>query len=115
MANELLELRSQNIKSIMQERSKAEGWGHSAITMPAANPRVDELHQKLGVDKAVLVSSPMKIDTTPQAAGDPQGRWTAVDSGPQLDTMQYSMTGETLPGAYNGVRVRGGWPVKRMM
>jgi len=110
MANELLELRSKNIGHIINERAQAGPRG--AIHLPPDNPRVNQLHSQLGIDKVVLVSSPFNIDTTPQAAGDPQGRWHRQYTGPALNTVPYSMTGETGPGSAYGVRVRGGWPVQ---
>lgn len=110
MANELLELRSKNINHIMNERTKHGPQG--AIQLPPDDPRVNQLHSQLGVDKVVLVSSPLNIDTTPQAAGDPQGRWKSEYNGPALDTVPYSMTGETGPGTAYGLRIRGGWPVQ---
>jgi len=111
MANELLEIRSKNINSIMAQRKEAGPRG--AIDMSSIeNPRGDQIHSQLGIDKVVLVSSPFHIDTTPQAAGDPQGRWHTVYNGPPLDTNEFSMTGEAAPGSINGTRLRGGWPVQ---
>ena len=66
-ANELLNLRSQNISHIIKQReaSGAQFSAHSSITLPEANPRINHLHQELGIDKVVLVKCPFEIDTTP--------------------------------------------------
>ena len=110
MANDLLELRSKNINYIMEQR-KVLGPG-GAIQIPPENARIQQLHTQLQIDKVVLVSSPLNIDTTPQKAGDPQGRWKTNYNGPMLDTAQYSMNGMTAPGVAFGQRIRGGWPVQ---
>ena len=110
MANELLALRSRTIQNILGERSRI-GDGTTAIKMPEEDPRAEKLHQQLGVDE-VMLSTPSVIDTTPQAAGDPQGRWFVKTSdNPQLDTLAYSMTGQTDVASAYGVRIRGGWPI----
>ena len=66
-ANELLNLRSANISYILAQRSEAgkEFANKSAIKLPEANPRIDELHKELGIDKVVIVKCPFEIDTTP--------------------------------------------------
>ena len=65
-ANELLNLRSKNINHILDARQKA-GDPYKPISLPPSNPRVDELHKELGIDKVVLVKVPFQIDTTPGA------------------------------------------------
>lgn len=63
-ANELLNLRSKNINHIIGQRAEAAS-AYTPIQLPPKNPRVDELHKELGIDKVVLVTSPFQIDTTP--------------------------------------------------
>ena len=73
-ANELLNLRSKNISSILEQRAAAgnEFAAHSSIKLPAKNPRIDSLHKELGIDKVVLVKCPFNIDTTPGGMWKPQ-------------------------------------------
>ena len=73
-ANELLNLRSKNINYILEQRSQAENQfaATSAIKLPEKNPRIDELHYELGIDKVVLVKCPFEIDTTPGGQWKPQ-------------------------------------------
>ena len=73
-ANELLNLRSKNINYILEQRSQQENEfaAHSAIKLPEKNPRIDELHYELGIDKVVLVKCPFEIDTTPGGMWKPQ-------------------------------------------
>ena len=67
--NELLNLRSKNISSII------------AGEVPAPNPRAAELHAELGIDKVVLVKSPFVIDTTPGGFHDPNASVASASSG----------------------------------
>jgi len=132
-ANELLNLRSKNISHIMAQRVGVNGFeSHAAVQPPAANPRVGELHQELGIDKVVLVKSPFKIDTTPNGYYNAQlsqnmdnggqgklrdswmpGARQAVSSHapPRVDAVEYSANGQTAPAYVNGRLLRGGWAV----
>ena len=104
----------------------------SAIQLPAANPRVNELHQELGIDKVVLVTSPFKIDTTPNGyynsqlsqnvenggQGKLRDSWmpgarqaTNMYAPPRPDAVEYSANGQTAPAYVNGRLLRGGWAV----
>ena len=71
-ANELLNLRSKNINHILAQRSAFGAHSHMPIELPAANPRIDELHKELKIDEVVLVKSPFVIDTTPGGMWQPQ-------------------------------------------
>ena len=53
-ANELLELRSLGIRTVMRERAKAGPYGHAAVKVPPADPRADVLEKRLmGTDKTL--------------------------------------------------------------
>lgn len=66
-ANELMELRSMGIRTMFDARKTGQMYGNQAVVVPPDNPRVTALNKKLGVDKVVLVSMPLQIDTTPPA------------------------------------------------
>ena len=63
-ANELLNLRSQNISHILKQKAESND-PYAVVAQPPVNPRVTELHKELGIDKVVLVKCPFYIDTTP--------------------------------------------------
>eukprot|EP00325_Prymnesiales_sp_UTEX-LB-985_P027774 CAMPEP_0174722406 /NCGR_PEP_ID=MMETSP1094-20130205/38375_1 /TAXON_ID=156173 /ORGANISM="Chrysochromulina brevifilum, Strain UTEX LB 985" /LENGTH=212 /DNA_ID=CAMNT_0015923257 /DNA_START=17 /DNA_END=655 /DNA_ORIENTATION=- len=100
-ANELLELRSMGIRSVITERNKAGPYGRQAVKVPPANMRADTLEKKLGVDKVNLVSSPLQIDTTAQA-----GHNTAAVPPPGR------VPGKAKAQTVREQQLRGGWPVK---
>jgi hypothetical protein len=81
-ANELLQLRSMLVQNALvanREATKmvkagdwkrgggAEGGASQPQEAAAVESRAAELHKKLGIDKVQLVTSPLIIDTTPQA------------------------------------------------
>jgi hypothetical protein len=120
LANELLELRSKNINHILNQRVGAGMFeATTAIQMPKENPRVDMLHKSLGVDQVVLVSSPMYIDTTPQAGHNTQGQApgtlatsVGMSSAPKPSyTNPVGLDGTVGVGMVDGRQLRGGWPV----
>jgi hypothetical protein len=112
-AMELLDRRSKNISYIMSQQ--ANPYAATGFAVPPADQRAEALHKQLGVDKAVLVSSPLQIDTTafgvvgrsaevPMAAYKPPSAAT--------NTVPISSDGVEGVGEVNGIRLRGGWPVK---
>jgi hypothetical protein len=133
-ANELLNLRSANIGSMLAQKEAAGGpHSHEKINVPAANPRMDELHKELGIDKVVLVKCPFQIDTTPggqnslqsqEMGSGGQGKlrdaWMpgfrdvghAEGAPPRTAAVEYSANGHTAPAYVGGVLLRGGWSVK---
>ena len=132
-ANELLNMRSKNISSILAQREAngSEFAAHSAIQLPPQNPRIDELHQELGIDKVVLVKCPFEIDTTPGGFYKNQALSQDMNSGgkgklrdswmpgardvtaplPRPDAFEYSANGTAAPAYVDGRLLRGGWAV----
>lgn len=92
--NELLELRSMGVRTAI-EASQEANWriqtgqwrpGQRQSEDPRSN-RADQLHKKLGVDKVQLVTSPLQIDTTPQAE-EPAPTPAAATTGAPDTTMR---------------------------
>ena len=130
-ANELLNLRSQGISNMLKQREEAGSQyaAQSAIKLPPANPRVEELHKELGIDKVVTVKCPFEIDTTPggfyknqaltqDLSGGGKGKlrdmWMpgARESSippPRPDATEYSANGTAAPAFVDGRLLRGGW------
>jgi hypothetical protein len=133
-ANELLNLRSRGISSIIKQREEAGSQyaAHSAIKLPPADPRTEELHKELGIDKVVTVKCPFEIDTTPGGFYKTQGAQAVtqdVSNGgkgklrdmwmpgaresatppPRPDALEYSANGTTAPAYVDGRLLRGGW------
>ena len=134
-ANELLNLRSANISYILAQRSEAgkEFANKTAIKLPEANPRIDELHTELGIDKVVLVKCPFEIDTTPGGqwhnplltqsvegggTGKLRDSWMPgfrekQNEGPvRADAVEWSANGNAASACVNGRLLRGGWAVQ---
>lgn len=83
-AFELLELRSMGVRTALEACKQANmqvaagEWSanQSQAPLDPNEQRASQLHQKLGIDKVVLVSSPMFIDDTPGAGHNTAYQWT---------------------------------------
>ena len=133
-ANNLLEMRSQAIQAILREKDRVGHWGTVAVeTKP--NATAEALHKHLGVDKAVLVSSPLQIDTTAPGVVRTGGEKGKVEAGalfarkyinsafPHIErggntqlyphgqvTNPVGQDGRVGQGLAYGRQLRGGWP-----
>lgn len=132
-ANELLDLRSKNINHIIKQRAAVGDYGRSVIELLPPDPRVEQLHMDLEIDKVVLVKMPFEIDTTPggfyknQAltqdmsgggAGKLRDGWIpgardAVAAAPtRTEAYEYSQNGTAaMAMTPDGRLLRGGWTV----
>jgi len=107
-AFELLELRSMGVRTALEANKKAnqqvaagEWKKGQAAAPPSANEiRAQELHSKLGIDKVVLVTSPLHIDDTPPChsswASDGFDPKSALPVSPS-DATKMQMRGGTWP------------------
>jgi hypothetical protein len=115
-ANELLNLRSKNISSIIAQREKAGNDAHASIKLPPKNPRMDQLHKELGIDKVVIVKCPFEIDTTPGGFYKNKSR-EAMEMRPMYPKItgtqeEFSANGAAVPAVVDGRLLRGGWTVQ---
>ena len=132
--NDLLNRRSQAISHIITQKTAVGDYSNARITLPPADPRKEQLHTELGIDKVQIVKMPFEIDTTPggfyknqelsqDMSGGGKGKlrdsWAPGfrETGPagpttRTNAVEYSANGTVASAVTtDGRLLRGGWAV----